>query len=82
MTPLSFDLLLALHAAKPYGFTTDTLLADMRQRRHRALTLPELETALRELADKRLAAPVEGLLSDRWRITALGDSALAEEGLA
>jgi len=82
MSSLHVDLLLALNAAKPHGLPAGALLADMRQLRHRGVTLPQIETALRDLADKSFTAPLEGALTGRWRITALGASALSEEGLA
>lgn len=82
MTPLHTDLLFALHAAKPAGLTAELLTADMRRLRHRHVSIPEIEKALRDLADISLATPMHGILSDRWRITALGSSALNEEGIA
>lgn len=81
MTPLHKDLLLALHAARPNGLTAELLTSDMRGLRHRSATVPQVQTALRDLADRSLAAPMAGPLTDRWRITALGSSALTEEGL-
>jgi hypothetical protein len=81
MNTLHIDLLLALRNVKPFGLTLELLLTDVRRARHRTATLPEIETAIRELADKRLAAHLESALSGRWKITALGVSALEEEGL-
>jgi hypothetical protein len=82
MNALHIDLLLALKAAAQYGLPLDALLADLRRGRHRGLTQPQLETALRDLADQSLATPFDSPLSGRrWRITALGTSALQEEGL-
>jgi hypothetical protein len=78
---LLVDLLLALRAAAPRGLPADLLLTDMRRLRHASATLPQIEHALRDLADQRLVAPLGAVLSDRWRITALGRSALEEEGL-
>lgn len=83
MTPLHTDLLRALHRTQPYGLPADTLLSDMRLMRHRGVTLPQVETALRDLADKSLVTPLDGaLVSGRWRITQLGASTLQEEGIA
>lgn len=82
MTPLHIDLLLALHSAKPYGLPLDALLGDMRKLRHRDAALPQVETALRDLADKSLVTLTESGISTRWRCTALGSSTLQEEGLA
>lgn len=82
MTNLHADLLLALNGAGKFGLKLETLLADLRRGRHRGLTLPQLETAARDLADRSLVAPFESALEEkRWRITQLGASALSEEGL-
>lgn len=82
MSKLHIDTLLLLAAAAQYGLDLDTLLADLRQQRHRALTLPELEKAVRDLADRSFASHFTSALgSERWRITGLGTDALKEEGL-
>ncbi len=82
MNQLSIDLLRALQAAGQFGLVAVDLLADMRRGRHRDLTLPELETSLRALADERLAKPfTDALRQKRWAITAVGASALQEAGL-
>jgi hypothetical protein len=80
-TPLHRDLLLTLRTAQPYGVPVAKLLSDLRALGHRSLTQPALEAAVRELADRSLAALVEGLLGQSWRITALGVSTLQEAGL-
>ncbi|MBI5693654.1 MAG: hypothetical protein HZC55_26555 [Verrucomicrobia bacterium] len=82
MTTLHIDSLVALGAAGDFGLPLDTLLADLRRGRHRSLAQPQCEKALRDLADRSLAAPYESELGvARWRITARGRSALAEEGV-
>ena len=82
MNKLAIDVLLALRAAGAYGIAPEDLLTDMRRGRHREATLPELERALRDLADQRFAAKfTSALLAQRWTITALGTRALEEEGL-
>ena len=82
MDLLQIDLLLALRPAGQFGITAESLLGDMRRGRHRELTLPQLEIALRGLADLRHATPfTTALRQPRWRITAHGTSALVEEGL-
>ncbi|PTX95758.1 hypothetical protein [Opitutus sp. ER46] len=83
MTTLLIDILLALKGADKFGLPLDNLLVDLRRGRHRSLSVPQLESALRDLADRSFTTPVEATLSGtRWRITALGLSALQEEGLA
>lgn len=81
MTKLHLDLLVALNGAKPHGLPLEMLLADMRGTRHRDLTLPQLQRALRDLADKALVALLDSALKQRWRITTSGVSALEDEGL-
>lgn len=82
MSTLHVDILLALNGAGQFGLKLDTLLADLRRGRHRALALPVLEKALRDLADKSFATPFESALGEsRWRIMGLGVSALQEEGI-
>jgi hypothetical protein len=82
MNQLHTDLLLALRPAGIYGAAVDDLLTDMRRGRHRELTHPELEKALRDLADQSFAKTVTTpLKKKRWAITAVGTSALEEEGL-
>lgn len=83
MNNLQLDLLIDLSLAGQYGLNPETLLADLRRGRHRELTLPGLEAAARDLADRRLVASFDSALRDRrWRITALGTAALQEEGIA
>lgn len=82
MDKLKLDILFLLKPAQPYGLGVDTILRDLRVGRSRSLTLPELETAIRELADASLVTTVKSTLSGtKWRITAVGESALQEEGL-
>lgn len=82
MNPLYFNLLIELRQRSAYGETVAQLLTLLRVSGHRGLTLPELESALRALADKSWVTPFESPLSGkRWRITALGGSALTEEGI-
>lgn len=82
MTKLHTDLLIALRAAGQFGLGVNELLTDLRQGRHRALTLPELEKALRDLADRAFAiAFTSPLGATRWSATAVGGRALQEEGL-
>lgn len=82
MNNLHADILLALHGAGKFGLKLDNLIADLRRGRHRGLTVPQLESAARELADRSLVAPFESALGEqRWRITQLGTSSLQEEAL-
>jgi len=82
MSQLHTDLLLALRAAGQFGAAAEDLRTDMRRGRHRELAVPELEKALRDLADESHATRFTTALgTKRWRITALGASALQEEGL-
>ena len=82
MNQLSIDLLRALSAAGKFGVAAVDLLADLRRGRHRDLTLPELESSLRSLADESFAKPfTDSLRQKRWAITAVGASALQEAGL-
>jgi hypothetical protein len=82
MTNLHIDTLVALNGAADFGLPVDNLLADLRRGRHRGLSLPQLEKALRDLADKSFATPFDSELSgQRWRVTGRGKSALAEEGI-
>ena len=82
MNELHIDLLIGLRAAKQYGLDVPTLLVDLRRGRHRDLAQPQLEQALRSLADDSFATTFTTVLkSKRWRITALGESALQEASL-
>jgi hypothetical protein len=82
MTTLQFDALIALRGAGKYGVDLETILADMRKKRHRNLAIPELERAIRDIDDMRFATQYTSATgSTRWRITALGESALQEEGV-
>ena len=81
MNPLHFNILVDLRTAGKFGQSLDRQLPMLRVSGHRGLTLPELETAMRDLSDKSFATPFEGALGGkRWRITALGESALVEAG--
>ncbi len=82
MNKLQIDLLRAMRPAGDFGLGVDDLLADMRQGRHRELALPELEKALRDLADLSFAmAFISALKKKKWSITAIGARALQEAGL-
>lgn len=82
MSKLALDLLLSLRPAGQFGLTPENLLSDARSGRHRDLAEPVLERALRDLADKSFVTTVDSPISGkRWRITALGESALKEDGL-
>lgn len=82
MSPLHVHLLLALRAATRFGCSAEDLLTDMRRGAHRDLSLPALEAALRDLADKSFASKFNTALdAERWKVTGLGRDALAEEGL-
>lgn len=80
MKPLHIALLLALRSVQPYGLPVATLVTQARTAGHRATTEPEVELALRDLADRSLVASLAGL-TVKWRLTALGVSTLTEEGL-
>lgn len=82
MNQLALNLLIELRHRQQYGDSAANLLVLLRVSGHRALTAPELDKALRDLADKSWATPFASPLSGpRWRITALGESALTEEGV-
>lgn len=81
MKKLHIHLLIEFRNLGKYGDTIEHLLTAMRPS-FRTLTLPELETAIRDLGDKSLVTNFEGIMTGtRWKITALGESALKEEGL-
>jgi hypothetical protein len=83
MKPLLTDLLLLLRTAGEYGEIEGLLLSRLRLAGNRELTLPELKIAMLMLADRCWVARIESPLSGkRYRITVLGLSILAEEGLA
>lgn len=83
MNTLHIDALVALNGAGEFGLPLANLLADLRRGRHRNLTQPQAEKALRDLADKSFVTPFDAELSgERWRITGRGKSALQEEGIA
>jgi len=81
MNPLHFNILVDLRTVGKYGQTLARQLAMLRVSGHRSLTEPELEKALRELADKSFVTNFPSALGNKlWRITSLGESALQEEG--
>lgn len=82
MTNLHIDALVALNGAGEFGLPLENLLGDLRRGRHRNLSKPECERALRDLADKAFATPFDSGLGERWRVTGRGKSALQEEGIA
>lgn len=76
-------LLSALGVAGAVGLTAETLLREARTEISAAITIRQLDTELRALADKSWITPfTPALAARRWRITALGQSALQEAGLA
>lgn len=82
MNQLHIDILRALSAAGKHGIKLDDLLADMRRGRHRDLSTPDLERAVRDLADDANAKTfTDSLRQKRWAITQVGQSALEEAGL-
>lgn len=82
MNQLALSLLIELRQRAQYGDTAVNLLVLLRVGGHRGLTAPEMDKALRDAADKSWVTPFESPISGkRWRITALGESALKEEGL-
>lgn len=81
MNALHTALLLALRSVQPYGLRVPDALREARTAGHRGATVPEVETALRDLADRSLVIAMPGGLAERWRLTALGESTLKEEGL-
>lgn len=81
MSLLHTALLLALRSVQPYGLRVPDLLAQARIAGHRSATVPQVEAALRDLADRSLVIAMQGGLSERYRLTALGESTLIEEGV-
>jgi len=87
MTPdesqsLAVFLMVGLRAAGDAGRGEDRLLLDARREGFADLAAPDLQLQLRGLADKSWLAPYNSPLGGkRWRITARGESALAEQGL-
>ncbi len=80
-TALRLVLLQTLRAAGELGLPDMQLLTAARVGGHADLTRPELLATLRDLADDRAVAPFSQISGRRWRITALGESQLAEAGL-
>ena len=75
-------LLGTLHAVGDAGRTEAFLLRDAHATDFPDLTLPQLKSELRTLADRTWVDPFEmppGVT--RWRITARGESAAREQGL-
>lgn len=82
MMPLPRFLLLSLRHSGERGASLAILTACARTELDERLTEPEVERALRDLADQRLATAFEQpIVGKRWRITALGGSTLTEAGL-
>jgi hypothetical protein len=82
LNPLALNILIELRNRQQYGDTEPRLLSMLRVGGERNLTAPELEKALRDLADKSWVTPFNAVLvGKKWRITALGESALTEAGL-
>lgn len=75
-------ILTVLRAAGALGMVEERLLVELRRQGYDDLSEPELKRLLRELLDKSWAVQVTPPLgSVRFRITALGDSALQEQGV-
>lgn len=82
MNQLAIDILIELRNRTTYGDTEARLLSMLRVGGHRNLSAPELERALRELADQTIVTPFDvPLIGKKWRITARGESAMKEAGL-
>lgn len=80
---LEIFLLLSLNAAGEVGMPAGAILVRARTHTFASLTQPVLDVQLRALADRHLVisyAPTLG--ASRWKITARGNAALAEQGLA
>lgn len=74
--------LLVLRASGDLGMSQARLLVELRRESFTDLTAPQLEAAIRELADKSFTTPlVTALGENRWRITSLGRSVLDEQKL-
>jgi hypothetical protein len=81
MDSLHARLLVELRNLGKYGEEPTHLLTALRPS-FRLLAMPGLERALRDLADKSFITAFAGAIGGtRWRITALGESALQEAGL-
>ncbi len=72
-----------LQALRAIGATglSESGLANSARLAGFTLTVPELAVELRTLGDQNLIAAFTPLGGRRWRITALGESQLAEAGL-
>lgn len=82
MNTLHIDILRQLAVMDFHGLPVDSIVTGLRLAAHRDATVPAVETALRDLADKSFATAFSPALGGtRWRITALGRSALQEAGL-
>ena len=77
---LHVSVLQLLRAKAELGLPEAALLAMLRTLGH-DLALPLLQVELRALADRNLLAAEGGVGGPRWRLTALGESHLAESGL-
>lgn len=81
-TTLDTFLLLALHASALLGLRAESLLPRARLEVARELTVPELATTLRALADRGLVLATDSALGGpRWRITEAGTALLTEYAL-
>lgn len=82
MKHLRIHVLQALRGAGKYGLGVEQILTAMRLGSHRDLATPDLDRVLRDLADDSLVTTFNSVLEEkRWRITALGESALQEAGV-
>jgi hypothetical protein len=78
---LHIDLLIVMRASLVPGLPEERLLNEARMAGHE-LTLPALRVELRALCDKGWASEMAQIIGGpRFRITALGRSALEEMGL-
>ena len=71
-----------LRAGGKTGVPEERLLAELRREGFENTTAPELTALLRSAADKSWVTSFEPPLgAKRWRITALGESILQEQGI-
>lgn len=82
MMPLSQFLLISLRHSGERGASEDILLAHARTNGYPNATMPDLQRALRDLADRsQVNAFEQAIVGKRWRITALAIDQLREAGL-
>ena len=75
-------ILTVLRAAGKVGMAEERLLVELRRQGYEDLSEPALKKLLRDLDDKSWVVHFEQELGGtRWRITALGDAALTEQGV-